>query len=183
MIGEWIANNVGEAIAIAGIVWTGSGWALYRWLDEKFSKQFEPIHPVLSEADKAQELDAMARKVLATSILHEYTASTASSVLRSGEFWDATVGVVIKDKGVQEFVDGRVKHGIISHETAMRLIVTDATRSAGEAMQKSLSDSQAMLLAELRGFRSEMLDAFNEIRDRVGEVEKDLEVHKAKSPG
>jgi hypothetical protein len=99
VIGEWIANNVGEALAIAGIVWTGSGWALYRWLDEKFSKQFEPIHPILSEADKSQELDAMARKVLATPILHEYTESTISAVLRGGEYWDATVRIVVKDKG------------------------------------------------------------------------------------
>lgn len=187
MIGEWIAQNLEETLTLAGIAWTGSGWALYRWLDEKFSKKFEPIHPVLTEEQKRLAIEEKARAVLSTDQIHRFAEATVRNAYQSSEFWDAVECVAIKSKAVDEFVGNKCKHVLTSHEAAIRVIISDATRSVGDQLQKSLSDSQALFMAELRGMRSDMAENMKAIGDRVSSLDTEVQVHKAedkaKRPG
>jgi len=68
----------------------------------------------------------------------------------------------------------------MSHESAIRIIMADATKAVGDQLQKSLSDSQAMFMAELRGIRSDLAEGMKSIGERVSELDTALQVHEAK---
>ena len=176
MIGEWIADNAGTALSIAGILAAGASWVLVHWIADRF----EPKKIALTEKQKQERIEEIARSVLSTSQLSEFTGATIGKALKSNEFWDATEGVVTRSKMIQEFVDNRCKHVFTSHETAIRIIISDATKAVGDQLQKSLSDSQAMFMAELRGMRSDMAENMKTIGEHVAELDTELQVHKAK---
>lgn len=48
MIGEWVAQNPGEAIGVASSACVLIGWLLVKWLGDKF----EPKRPELSEKQR-----------------------------------------------------------------------------------------------------------------------------------
>ena len=175
MIGEWIAENAGTALSIASAVYIGASWILVHWLGDRF----EPKKIALTEKQKQERVEEIARSVLSTSQLSEFTGATIGKALKSNEFWDATEGVVTRSKMIQEFVDNRCKHVFTSHESAIRIIISDATKAVGDQLQKSLTDSQAMFMSELRGMRSDMAENMKAISEHVGELDTALQVHKA----
>ena len=183
MIGEWIADNVGEAIGVAVTAATGAGWLLVRWLGDKF----EPKHPELTPEQQRLAIEEKARAVLSTEQIGRFAEATVQTAYQSADFWDNVEKVAIRSKAVQEFVDGRCKHVFTSHESAIHIIISDATKTVGDQLQKSLTDSQAMFMAELRGIRSDLAEGIKSLGDRVAELDTALQVHeaedRAKRPG
>lgn len=175
MIGEWVAQNPGEAIGIGSTALGLAGWLLVKWLGDKF----EPKRPELSEKQKAEEMERLARSVLSTPVIREFAESTVTSEYRQGRFYEAVSGVVKRDKSTQEFIDGRAKHVFASHESAMRILISDAVRGVGAELQKQLSDSQALFMSELRAMRMEMSESIKSVADRVTALDTDLQVHEA----
>lgn len=175
MIGEWVAQNPGEAIGIGSTALGLAGWLLVKWLGDKF----EPKRPELSEKQKAEEMERLARSVLSTPVIREFAESTVTSEYRQGRFYEAVSGVVKRDKSTQEFIDGRAKHVFASHESAMRILISDAVRGVGAELQKQLSDSQALFMSELRAMRTEMSESIKAVADRVTALDTDLQVHEA----
>lgn len=159
MIGEWVAQNPGEAIGVASSACVLIGWGLVKWLGDKF----EPKRPELTDKQKSEEMERLARSVLSTPVIREFAESTVTSEYRQERFYEAVSGVVKRDKSTQEFIDGRAKHVFTSHESAMRVLISDAVRGVGADLQKSMTDSQSMFMTELRGIRetlTEKVDAF-----------------------
>lgn len=175
MIGEWVAQNPGEAIGVASSACVLIGWLLVKWLGDKF----EPKRPELSERQKAEEMDRLARSVLSTPVIREFAESTVTSEYRQERFYEAVSGVVKRDKSTQEFIDGRAKHVFASHESAMRILISDAVRGVGAELQKQLSDSQALFMSEIRAMRTEMSESIKAVADRVTALDTDLQVHEA----
>lgn len=175
MIGEWVAQNPGEAIGIGSTALGLAGWLLVKWLGDKF----EPKRPELSERQKAEEMERLARSVLSTPVIREFAESTVTSEYRQERFYEAVSGVVKRDKSTQEFIDGRAKHVFASHESAMRVLISDAVRGVGAELQKQLSDSQALFMSELRAMRTEMSESIKAVADRVTALDTDLQVHEA----
>lgn len=175
MIGEWVAQNPGEAIGVASSACVLIGWLLVKWLGDKF----EPKRPELSEKQKAEEMERLARSVLSTPVIREFAESTVTSEYRQERFYEAVSGVVKRDKSTQEFIDGRAKHVFASHESAMRVLISDAVRGVGAELQKQLSDSQALFMSELRAMRTEMYESIKAVADRVTALDTDLQVHEA----
>lgn len=175
MIGEWVAQNPGEAIGIGSTALGLAGWLLVKWLGDKF----EPKRPELSEKQKAEEMERLARSVLSTPVIREFAESTVTSEYRQERFYEAVSGVVKRDKSTQEFIDGRAKHVFASHESAMRVLISDAVRGVGAELQKQLSDSQALFMSELREMRTEMSESIKAVADRVTALDTDLQVHEA----
>lgn len=183
MIGEWVAQNPGEAIGIGSTALGLAGWLLVKWLGDKF----EPKRPELSEKQKAEEMERLARSVLSTPVIREFAESTVTSEYRQERFYEAVSGVVKRDKSTQEFIDGRAKHALASHESAMRVLISDAVRGVGADLQKSMTDSQSMFMTELRGIRETLTEKVDAFREEVAEMRTELAVHKAsdeaKKPG
>lgn len=175
MIGEWVAQNPGEAIGIGSTALGLAGWLLVKWLGDKF----EPKRPELSEKQKAEEMERLARSVLSTPVIREFAESTVTSEYRQERFYEAVSGVVKRDKSTQEFIDGRAKHVFTSHESAMRVLISDAVRGVGAELQKQLADSQALFMSELRAMRAEMSESVKAVADRVTALDTDLQVHEA----
>lgn len=175
MIGEWVAQNPGEAIGIGSTALGLAGWLLVKWLGDKF----EPKRPELSEKQKAEEMERLARSILSTPVIREFAESTVTSEYRRERFYEAVSGVVKRDKSTQEFIDGRAKHVFASHESAMRVLISDAVRGVGAELQKQLSDSQALFMSELRAMRTEMSESIKAVADRVTALDTDLQVHEA----
>lgn len=175
MIGEWVAQNPGEAIGIGSTALGLAGWLLVKWLGDKF----EPKRPELSEKQKAEEMERLARSVLSTPVIREFAESTVTSEYRQERFYEAVSGVVKRDKSTQEFIDGRAKHVFTSHESAMRVLISDAVRGVGAELQKQLADSQALFMSELRAMRTEMSESIKAVADRVTALDTDLQVHEA----
>lgn len=175
MIGEWVAQNPGEAIGIGSTALGLAGWLLVKWLGDKF----EPKRPELSEKQKAEEMERLARSVLSTPVIREFAESTVTSEYRQERFYEAISGVVKRDKSTQEFIDGRAKHVFTSHESAMRVLISDAVRGVGAELQKQLADSQALFMSELRAMRTEMSESIKAVADRVTALDTDLQVHEA----
>lgn len=175
MIGEWVAQNPGEAIGVASSACVLIGWLLVKWLGDKF----EPKRQELSEKQKAEEMERLARSVLSTPVIREFAESTVTSEYRQERFYEAVSGVVKRDKSTQEFIDGRAKHVFASHESAMRVLISDAVRGVGADLQKSMTDSQSMFMIELRGIRSDFVKGLESLGEQVSELNTDLQVHKA----
>ena len=183
MIGEWVAQNPGEAIGVASSTCVLLGWGLVKWLGDKF----EPKRPELTEKQKAEEMERLARSVLSTPVIREFAESTVTSEYRQERFYEAVSGVVKRDKSTQEFIDGRAKHVFTSHESAMRVLISDAVRGVGAELQKSMIDSQSMFMSELRGIRESLTEKVDAFREEVAALKTDLAVHEArdeaKKPG
>lgn len=175
MIGEWVAQNPGEAIGVASSACVLLGWGLVKWLGDKF----EPKRPELTEKQKAEEMERLARSVLSTPVIREFAESTVTSEYRQERFYEAVSGVVKRDKSTQEFIDGRAKHVFTSHESALRVLISDAVRGVGAELQKQLSDSQALFMSEIRAMRMEMSESIKAVADRVTALDTDLQVHEA----
>lgn len=175
MIGEWVAQNPGEAIGIGSTALGLAGWLLVKWLGDKF----EPKRPELSERQKAEEMERLARSVLSTPVIREFAESTVTSEYRQERFYEAVSGVIKRDKSTQELIDGRAKHVFTSHESAMRILISDAVRGVGAELQKQLSDSQTLFMSELRAMRTEMSESIKAVADRVTALDTDLQVHEA----
>lgn len=175
MMGQWVAQNPGEAIGVASSACVLIGWLLVKWLGDKF----EPKRPELSEKQKAEEMERLARSVLSTPVIREFAESTVTSEYRQERFYEAVSGVVKRDKSTQEFIDGRAKHVFASHESALRVLISDAMRGVGAELQKQLSDSQALFMSELRAMRTEMSESIKAVADRVTALDTDLQVHEA----
>lgn len=179
MIGEWIAEN---ALGIIGTIFGLSGplalflaWVLRKWL----AQSFELRKPRLTDAEKAEEMERLARSVLSTPVIREFAESTVTSEYRQERFYEAVSGVVKRDKSTQEFIDGRAKHVFASHESAMRILISDAVRGVGADLQKSMTDSQSMFMTELRGIRETLTEKVDAFREEVAEMRTELAVHKA----
>lgn len=179
MIGEWVAEN---ALGIIGTIFGLSGpfalflaWVLRKWL----AQSFELRKPRLTDAEKAEEMERLARSVLSTPVIREFAESTVTSEYRQERFYEAVSGVVKRDKSTQEFIDGRAKHVFASHESALRVLISDAVRGVGAELQKQLSDSQALFMSELRAMRAEMSESIKAVADRVTALDTDLQVHEA----
>lgn len=175
MIGEWVAQNPGEAIGVGSFAFGLLGWGLVKWLGDKF----EPKRPELTDKQKAEEMERLARSVLSTPVIREFAESTVTSEYRQERFYEAVSGVVKRDKSTQEFIDGRAKHVFTSHESAMRVLISDAVRGVGAELQKSMTDSQSMFMTELRGIRESLTEKVDAFREEVAELKTDLAVHKA----
>ena len=183
MIGEWITENPGETLGVLGTIASVAGWLLVKWLGDKF----EPKHPTLTVEEQRLATEAKARAVLSTEQIGLFAEATVRKAYQSAEFFENVEHVVIRSKAVDDFVRDRASHVFKSQESALRIVLADATKSVGEQLQKSLTDSQAMFMAELRGIRNDLAEGMKSIGEQVAELNTDLQVHKAedraKRPG
>ena len=175
MIGEWITENVGTTLSIASAVYVGASWILVHWIGDRF----EPKKPTLTEDQKRLAIEEKARAVLSTDQIGLFAEATVQKAYQSAKFFENVEGVAIASKAIQKLIDERCQHANLSHESAIRIIISDATKAVGDQLQKSLTDSQAMFMSELRGMRSDMAENMKAISEHVGELDTALQVHKA----
>ena len=175
MIGEWVAQNVGTVLSIASAVYVGASWILVHWIGDRF----EPKKPTLTEDQKRLLIEEKARAVLSTDQIGLFAEATVQKAYQSAKFFENVEGVAIASKAIQKLIDERCQHANLSHESAIRIIISDATKAVGDQLQKSLTDSQAMFMSELRGMRSDMAENMKAISEHVGELDTALQVHKA----
>lgn len=175
MIGEWVAQNPGEAIGIGSTALGLAGWGLVKWLGDKF----EPKRPELSEKQKAEEMERLARSVLSTPVIRGFAESSIVTEEQSARFFETVENVVTRSMAVRDCMREQAKHVALSQESALRVVISDAVRGVGAELQKQLSDSQAMFMSELRAMRTEMSDSIKAVADRVTALDTDLQVHEA----
>ena len=175
MIGEWVAQNPGEAIGVASSACVLIGWGLVKWLGDKF----EPKRPELSEKQKAEEMERLARSVLSTPVIREFAESSIVTEEQSARFFETVENVVTRSMAVRDCMREQAKHVALSQESALRVVISDAVRGVGAELQKQLSDSQAMFMSELRAMRTEMSESIKAVADRVTALDTDLQVHEA----
>lgn len=183
MIGEWVAQNPGEAIGVASSACVLIGWLLVKWLGDKF----EPKRPELSEKQKAEEMERLARSVLSTPVIREFAESSIVTEEQSARFFETVENIVTRSMAVRDCMREQAKHVFASHESAMRVLISDAVRGVGADLQKSMTDSQSMFMTELRGIRESLTEKVDAFREEVAEMRTELAVHKAsdeaKKPG
>lgn len=183
MIGEWVAQNPGEAIGVASSACVLIGWLLVKWLGDKF----EPKRPELSEKQKAEEMERLARSVLSTPVIREFAESSIVTEEQSARFFETVENVVTRSMAVRDCMREQAKHVALSQESALRVVISDAVRGVGADLQRQLSDSQAMFMSELRGMRAESAENVKAIIEHVSELDTKLKVHEArdeaKKPG
>lgn len=175
MIGEWVAQNPGEAIGIASSACVLIGWGLVKWLGDKF----EPKRPELSEKQKAEEMERLARSVLSTPVIREFAESSIVTEEQSARFFETVENVVTRSMAVRDCMREQAKHAALSQESALRVVISDAVRGVGAELQKQLSDSQALFMSEIRAMRTEMSESIKAVADRVTALDTDLQVHEA----
>lgn len=175
MIGEWVAQNPGEAIGIGSTALGLAGWLLVKWLGDKF----EPKRPELSEKQKAEEMERLARSVLSTPVIREFAESSIVTEEQSARFFETVENVVTRSMAVRDCMREQAKHVALSQESALRVVISDAVRGVGAELQKQLSDSQALFMSELRAMRMEMSESIKAVADRVTALDTDLQVHEA----
>lgn len=175
MIGEWVAQNPGEAIGVASSACVLIGWLLVKWLGDKF----EPKRPELSEKQKAEEMERLARSVLSTPVIREFAESSIVTEEQSARFFETVENVVTRSMAVRDCMREQAKHVAFSQESALRVVISDAVRGVGAELQKQLSDSQALFMSELRAMRTEMSESIKAVADRVTALDTDLQVHEA----
>lgn len=175
MIGEWVAQNPGEAIGVASSACVLIGWLLVKWLGDKF----EPKRPELSEKQKAEEMERLARSVLSTPVIREFAESSIVTEEQSARFFETVENVVTRSMAVRDCMREQAKHVALSQESALRVVISDAVRGVGAELQKQLSDSQAMFMSEIRAMRTEMSESIKAVADRVTALDTDLQVHEA----
>lgn len=175
MIGEWVAQNPGEAIGVASSACVLIGWGLVKWLGDKF----EPKRPELSEKQKAEEMERLARSVLSTPVIREFAESSIVTEEQSARFFETVENVVTRSMAVRDCMREQAKHVALSQESALRVVISDAVRGVGAELQKQLSDSQALFMSELRAMRAEMSESIKAVADRVTALDTDLQVHEA----
>lgn len=175
MIGEWVAQNPGEAIGIGSTALGLAGWGLVKWLGDKF----EPKRPELSEKQKAEEMERLARSVLSTPVIREFAESSIVTEEQSARFFETVENVVTRSMAVRDCMREQAKHVALSQESALRVVISDAVRGVGAELQKQLSDSQALFMSEIRAMRTEMSESIKAVADRVTALDTDLQVHEA----
>lgn len=175
MIGEWVAQNPGEAIGIGSTALGLAGWLLVKWLGDKF----EPKRPELSEKQKAEEMERLARSVLSTPVIREFAESSIVTEEQSARFFETVENVVTRSMAVRDCMREQAKHVALSQESALRVLISDAVRGVGAELQKQLSDSQALFMSELRAMRTEMSESIKAVADRVTALDTALQVHEA----
>lgn len=175
MIGEWVAQNPGEAIGIGSTALGLAGWLLVKWLGDKF----EPKRPELSERQKAEEMERLARSVLSTPVIREFAESSIVTEEQSARFFDTVENVVTRSMAVRDCMREQAKHVALSQESALRVVISDAVRGVGAELQKQLSDSQTLFMSEIRAMRTEMSESIKAVADRVTALDTDLQVHEA----
>lgn len=175
MIGEWVAQNPGEAIGIGSTALGLAGWLLVKWLGDKF----EPKRPELSEKQKAEEMERLARSVLSTPVIREFAESSIVTEEQSARFFETVENVVTRSMAVRDCMREQAKHVALSQESALRVVISDAVRGVGAELQKQLSDSQALFMSEIRAMRMEMSESIKAVADRVTALDTDLQVHEA----
>lgn len=175
MIGEWVAQNPGEAIGIGSTALGLAGWLLVKWLGDKF----EPKRPELSEKQKAEEMERLARSVLSTPVIREFAESSIVTEEQSARFFETVENVVTRSMAVRDCMREQAKHVALSQESALRVVISDAVRGVGADLQRQLSDSQALFMSELRAMRTEMSESIKAVADRVTALDTDLQVHEA----
>lgn len=175
MIGEWVAQNPGEAIGIGSTALGLAGWLLVKWLGDKF----EPKRPELSEKQKAEEMERLARSVLSTPVIREFAESSIVTEEQSARFFETVENVVTRSMAVRDCMREQAKHVALSQESALRVVISDAVRGVGAELQKQLSDSQALFMSEIRAMRTEMSESIKAVADRVTALDTDLQVHEA----
>lgn len=175
MIGEWVAQNPGEAIGVASSACVLIGWLLVKWLGDKF----EPKRPELSEKQKAEEMERLARSVLSTPVIREFAESSIVTEEQSARFFETVENVVTRSMAVRDCMREQAKHVALSQESALRVVISDAVRGVGAELQKQLSDSQALFMSELRAMRMEMSESIKAVADRVTALDTALQVHEA----
>lgn len=175
MIGEWVAQNPGEAIGVASSACVLIGWLLVKWLGDKF----EPKRPELSEKQKAEEMERLARSVLSTPVIREFAESSIVTEEQSARFFETVENVVTRSMAVRDCMREQAKHVALSQESALRVVISDAVRGVGAELQKQLSDSQALFMSELRAMREESSKNVQAIITHVSELDTALKVHEA----
>lgn len=175
MIGEWVAQNPGEAIGIGSTALGLAGWGLVKWLGDKF----EPKRPELSEKQKAEEMERLARSVLSTPVIREFAESSIVTEEQSARFFETVENVVTRSMAVRDCMREQAKHVALSQESALRVVISDAVRGVGAELQRQLSDSQALFMSEIRAMRTEMSESIKAVADRVTALDTDLQVHEA----
>lgn len=175
MIGEWVAQNPGEAIGVASSACVLIGWLLVKWLGDKF----EPKRPELSEKQKAEEMERLSRSVLSTPVIREFAESSIVTEEQSARFFETVENVVTRSMAVRDCMREQAKHVALSQESALRVVISDAVRGVGAELQKQLSDSQALFMSEIRAMRTEMSESIKAVADRVTALDTDLQVHEA----
>lgn len=175
MIGEWVAQNPGEAIGVASSACVLIGWLLVKWLGDKF----EPKRPELTDKQKSEEMERLARSVLSTPVIREFAESSIVTEEQSARFFENVENVVTRSMAVRDCMREQAKHVALSQESALRVVISDAVRGVGAELQKQLSDSQALFMSEIRAMRTEMSESIKAVADRVTALDTALQVHEA----
>lgn len=179
MIGEWVAEN---ALGIIGTIFGLSGpfalflaWVLRKWL----AQSFELRKPRLTDAEKAEEMERLARSVLSTPAIRGFAESSIVTEEQSARFFETVENVVTRSMAVRDCMREQAKHVALSQESALRVVISDAVRGVGAELQKQLSDSQALFMSEIRAMRTEMSESIKAVADRVTALDTALQVHEA----
>jgi len=179
MIGAWLVENALSVIGLASGAFAVAtpvvAWALRKWL----AQSFELRRPRLTDAEKAEEMERLARSVLSTPVIREFAESSIVSEEQSARFFGAVENIAVRSMAVRDCMRDQAKHVALSQESALRVVISEAVRGVGADLQKQLSDSQAMFMSELRGMRAESAENVKMIIGRVSELDTELRVHEA----
>lgn len=121
---QWLLNNFGFVSGIiAGVGGPAFAWAtlsIKHWLDDRYERRRSQ-----SDEAKRQRMDAIAREVLSSQILHEYAKSTVTAAFQSPEHTHAVEGVILNSIPIQRAIDDRVTHGWNNHQYDIDKIIRD----------------------------------------------------------
>lgn len=143
---KWASENFELLVGIT----TGAGtplsiwvtWSIKRWLDGRYERR----RAQTAEARK-QRIDELAREVFASPILHEYTRSTVTATLQSGEHAQAVETLVANSIPIQRIIDARVAHGWNNQQYDLHKII-----------REMLAESNAPILEAIKELSKALVD-------------------------
>lgn len=143
---QWCIDNFGFVSGVAAGVGAPAfgwfSWSVKRWLDSRYERR-------RSQTDDArkQRIDAIAREVFSSPILHEFTRSTVTSTLQSPEHAQAVEGVIANSIPIQRLIDARFAHGWNNHQYDLDKMIRDR-----------LTESNAPILAAIERLSEAIVD-------------------------
>jgi hypothetical protein len=108
-------------------------WSIKRWLDGRYERRRSQ-----TEEARKHRIEAIAREVLSSSILHEYTKSTTTTALNSPEHTTSVESVIANSIPIQRVIDARFAHGWNNHQYDLDKMIRDR-----------LTESNAPILAAI----------------------------------
>lgn len=161
-MGEWLASNIEFAWTVGIAIYGACIWALKKWADANY----QPKAKALSDEEQRLAIDAKARAVLASPILHEHASSTTTAAIKSAEMWDQIERVVANSVPIRNVIDARVQHGFNNFESTLSLSLTKLGDQLSEGFRKQMSESQIMYM-----------EALGDLKEAIQAIDRKMEGH------